>query len=197
MKYSSGMTKKSFLFLEAKKTVKYILKGFSRSEIIQIAIEENIYQVETQNRAKEIAHACFTRLTSLNKDILENIINSDLNSSKILVLISVMKTDRLFFEFLYEVFRNKIILGEKILEDKDLNIFFEEKSIQSDVVASWSPYNVKKLKSSYLTMLYKSGLINRENNKNNIVVPIIDYKVEENIIKNNLHPYLKAITGEK
>lgn len=195
MKYSSGLTKKPLWFSESKKTAKYMLNNLNRKDIIELAIKNNIYQVETENRAKTIANTCFTRLNTLPKDILKDIIITDLISSKVLVLISVMKTDKLFFEFIYEVFRNKIILGEMFIEDKDLNIFFDEKILQSDIVSSWSDYNIKKLKSSYLTILSFSGLINRENGKNKIVIPIIDYNVEQDLIKNNLDHYLKAITG--
>ncbi|MDR3063033.1 MAG: DUF1819 family protein [Methanobrevibacter sp.] len=196
MRYSSGITKKPFWFLESKKTANYILEGFNREEIFKIAVEKNIYQVETENRVKTIVHTCFNRLNSLPKIILKNIINTDLNTSKILVLISIMKTDKLFFEFIYEIFRNKVILGEKYLENKDLNIFFEEKKLQSDIVSSWSELNIKKLKSSYLTILFNSGLINRDNGKNEVVVPIIDYSVEQSLLNNDFSPYLKAINGE-
>ena len=196
MKYSSGLTKKPFWYLESKKTAKYLLKNMDRKDIIKIAIEENIYQVESENRAKIIGNSCITRLNSLPKVIVEDIIDTDINTSKILVLISVMKNDRLFFEFMHEVFRNKIILGDLKIDDKDLNIFFDDKILQSETVASWKESNIKRLKGDYIRLLSNAGIININKDLNEIVIPLIDIKVEKDLINNNLSSFLHAITGK-
>ena len=54
-----------------------------------------------------------------------------------------MKTDRLFFEFMYEVFRNKIILGDYSFKDRDINIFFQDKKSQSEIVDNWADSTVQ------------------------------------------------------
>ena len=46
MKYSAGIVSKSFWFLESRKTARYILEGLKRQDIIELAVKENIYQVE-------------------------------------------------------------------------------------------------------------------------------------------------------
>ncbi|MCL2156389.1 MAG: DUF1819 family protein [Methanobrevibacter sp.] len=198
MKYSSGLMALSFWYIETKKTAKYLIQGLSRKEIIELAIEENIYQVETENRKKRIANTCVTRLINFPTILLEDIINSDITSSKMLVLISILKNDKLFFEFMHEVFRNKIIIGEKYIEKKDLNIFFDEKKLQSETVNNWVPKTVQRLKLEYVNILRESGLLSFEKkDKKAIIFPILDYKVEQDIISNNLSPYLYVITGEK
>lgn len=73
------------------------------------------------------------------------------SSSKALALLAVMKTDRLFFEFMYEVYREKIILGDATLDESDTNIYMKNKQSQSDKVASWEDCTIKKLVNSYLT----------------------------------------------
>ncbi|GEM_PF-3450884 len=40
-----------------------------------------------------------------------------------------MRTDALFGEFVYEVYRMKKILGERAIENRDLNDFFDEKAV--------------------------------------------------------------------
>ena len=40
----------------------------------------------------------------------------------------------------------KIRLGEKEITDRDLNVFFADRALQSDVVAGWTEVAVKKLK---------------------------------------------------
>jgi len=195
MKYSAGLISKSYWYLESKKTAKYMLDGLNRKKIVELAISDNIYQVESEYRSKTIANSIYTRLNSLPEDILEAIVKSDVTTSKILVLISIMKTDRLFFEFMHEVFRNKIITGDLTIEERDLNIFFDGKKIQSEIIDKWVYTTIRSLKSGYLKIITESGLYNYESKE--IKLPIFDYKVQQLLLENDLAPYLYAITGEK
>jgi hypothetical protein len=197
MKYSAGLISKSFWYLESKKTARYMLDGLTREEIRELAIKDNIYQVESEDRAKRITNAIYTRLNSLPEIILKDVVDSDVATSKVLVLISIMKTDRLFFEFMHEVFRNNIILGDFTIKDRDLNLFFQEKKAQSEIVDKWVDKTIKKLKSRYLTVLGYAGVIRTNTHKREIIVPFIDYKVKQKLIDNSMAPYLYAITGEK
>jgi len=197
MKYSAGMISKSYWYLESKKTAKYMLDGLSRKEIVELAISDNIYQVDSEYRSKTIANAIYSRLDSLPKTLLETIVNSDINTSKILVLISIMKTDRLFFEFMHEVFRTKIILGDFSITERDINVFFQGKKAQSEIVDNWVDKTIINLKSRYLTVLNFAGLIRTDNDKHEIIVPFVDYRIKQLVIDNDLAPYLYAITGEK
>jgi hypothetical protein len=196
MKYSSGLAQKPFWYLESKKTAKYLLKDIKHEEIIETAIKKNIYQVESENRTRTIGNTCINRLNSLPKVIIEDIFSADVKTSKILILISIMKTDKLFFEFMHESFRNKVITGGKFIEKKDLNIFFDDKMFQSEIVASWSQSTIKHLKTDYVRVLKNAGIVKVEDGKNEIVVPVIDYNVELDIRNNELGPYLNVITGQ-
>lgn len=174
-----------------------MLDGLTREEIRELAIKDNIYQVESEYRAKNLANAIYTRLNSLPEILLRDVFDSDVATSKVLVLISIMKTDRLFFEFMHEVFRNNIILGDLTIKDRDLNLFFQEKKAQSEIVDKWVDKTIKKLKSRYLTVLGYAGVIRTNTDKREIIVPFIDYKIKQKLIDNNMAPYLYAITGEK
>jgi len=197
MKYSAGLVSKSFWYLESKKTAKYMIDGLNREEIRDLAIKNNIYQVESDYRAKNLANAIYTRLNSLPVIILEDLVNADITTSKILVLISIMKTDRLFFEFMHEVFRNNIILGDFSLKDRDINVFFDEKKAQSEIVDKWVDTTIKRLKSDYKRLLSEAGILRTESDKREIIVPYIDFRVKQHLLDNDMGPYVYAITGEK
>ena len=174
-----------------------MLKGLKRKEIIDLAIEDNIYQVETKTQAKKIANTTYKRLNSLPESLLHVVVNSDIATSKIIILISIMKTDNLFFEFMFNVFRNNIILGSYSIKDSDINNFFHDKRIQSDVVDKWSDSTIKKLKSRYLTVINFAGLLKENSKKREIIVPFIDYKIKQQLLDNDMGPYIYAVTGEK
>lgn len=197
MKYSAGLISKSYWYLESKKTAQLMLDGLTRKEIVEKAIFDNIYQVDSEYRSKTIANSLYTRLHSLPKPLLVAIINSDITTSKLLVLISILKTDRLLFEFMHEVFRPKIILGDFSITERDINVFFEAKKAQSEIVDNWVNKTIINLKSRYLTVLNFAGLIRIDGDKNEIMVPLVYYRIKQLLIDNDLGPYLYAITGEK
>ena len=103
MNYSAGMTSRPFWYIEAKKTAKYMIDGLNKEEIRKIIIEENIFQAPSEERANQIFNTIYRRLSSLDAIFLERITLSDVATSKILVLFSIMKNDRLLFEFMFEV----------------------------------------------------------------------------------------------
>lgn len=125
MRYSAGIVSSSFWLIETKTTAKYILDGLSRKEIIDLSLNENIYQVSSERRARRMINTLYKRLRDFPKEILQYFINADVNSSKLLVLISILKNDRLFFEFMYEVFRQHIILGNYTLKKSILYYFLK------------------------------------------------------------------------
>lgn len=195
MKYSAGIVSKSFWFLESRKTARYILEGLKRQDIIELAVKENIYQVESEYRARRMASSIYQRLKSLPEDVLKLLVEADSETSRIIVLISIMKTDRLFFEFMHEVFKTKIIMGDHILEDRDLNIFFEEKRIQSATVDKWVDSTIKRLKSEYIRMLREAGLLRDKGDRREILKPFIDPAAEKRLMKEDMAPYFSTLTG--
>ena len=112
-----------------------------------------------------------------------------------MVLYAIAKTDRLFFEFLNEVYKEKIVLKDFYIRDKDFSVFFQSKKEQSEKVASWSEYTFKKLKQVYIRILFESGLIGNQKGDREIVVPIIDSDVKEYLYEIGSKPYADAILG--
>ena len=179
MKYSAGLASTSFWFIESKKIAELILEGYSKKEIMEMAIGENIFQVETKNRIKEIVNSVYRRLSSFPEDILECFIRVDVNSAKIFVLISILNDDKLFFEFMHEVFREHILLGDMTLKNRDFDIFFDNKSYQSEIVDNWTDKTVARLKRGYRNMLSEAGILDTSKKEKVIVVPFIDLKLQQ------------------
>lgn len=197
MKYSAGLVSTSFWFIESKKIAELILEGYSKEEILSAALEDNIFQVESERRIRDITNTVYRRLNSFPEKVLEYFVRVDVNSAKVFVLISILKNDRLFFEFMYEVFREHIILGDLTLKNKDYEIFFDNKAYQSDTVSEWVDETRSRLKRSYNTMLSEAGVLDTSSNERVILLPFIDLKFKDILIKHDLGTYLYAITGEE
>ena len=194
--YKSTIKSKPFFYKESKKAASLIIQGLNNVEIKNKSINENIFQVNTESRKKEIASIVLKRLNVLDDYMLQKIVEGSMETSKILVLISIMKTDRLFFEFMSEVFREKIILKDFYLNDADFNIYFERKKEQSERVRSWNEYTFCKLKQVYSRILFEVGLIKNKNGSREILRPIIEKELEDHLSKTGDEIYFKVLLGE-
>lgn len=197
MEYSAGMASCLFWLSETRKTAELLINGKDKNEIKELALKENIYQVRSEDRKRRIFSVSFKRLESLPDNLVEQIARGDIGTAKLLLLISIMKTDLLFFEFVHEVHRQAIILGENKITDRAINTFFEVKKAQSEVVARWSEIGIKRLKLCYTRILFEAGVLKSATGERNIIIPPVDYKMRRQLEDNNLKVYLNAITGEE
>lgn len=196
MEYSAGMVSQVFAFLETKKLADLLNQGMSKDEAWKEVEENNLFQLRNATRLKRTFNYVYNRLSSLPGDAVKMLTSLDVDSAKILVLISIMKTDLLFFEFVYEVFRGKVLLGEKTIENRDINGFFDEKANQSDIVSNWSETGIQKLKNCYIKNLVDGGLLT--DTKTRTISPtIINYKLEELLKGHGMETYLNAAKGER
>lgn len=194
MNYSAGMVSQVFAFVEAKKLADLLSKGLTKEEAWEKVENENLFQLRNATRLRRTFNYVYTRLESLPEEMMKLLPVLDAENAKVLVLISIMKTDLLFFEFVYEVYRGKIIVGEKTIENRDMNTFFDEKTSQSDVVSGWSEAGVQKLKNCYLRNLADAGLM--ESTKTRVLkLALVNYRLEEMLEKHDMGAYLNAVKG--
>lgn len=119
----------------------------------------------------------------------------DIQTQKIINLISILKGDRLFFEFIFEVYREKVILGIPIMEDKDANIFFNNKEIQSEDVEKLKEVTRKRLRSAYFNFMIDANLLSVVNKEKTITPPILAIALEHYLEVNGDSSIAKAIMG--
>lgn len=195
MEYKSTIKSRPYLYKETKKASILVNKGLDVNDIKEKSLQDNIFQLESEARKKEVASIITARLKDLDKQIIYNIENSNVETSKVLVLYAILKTDRLFFEFINEVYKEKILLKNLFIKDKDFNVFFQNKREQSEKVASWSEYTFKKLKQVYIRILFESGLIVNQKGDREIKIPIIESEVKDYLHSIGDSVYLNAILG--
>ena len=128
-------------------------------------------------------------------DLLKAFLSCDIATAKVLNLISILMDSRLFFEFMHEVYDEKLRIGESEITDRDLNVFFADKAMQSEVVAGWTDAAVKKLKQCFCRMMYEAGLLESSAKPRTMRRIHIDYRMEELLKRNGLEAYLNAVKG--
>ena len=197
MQYNSNLLRDSFWLNETRKTAELILEGLSKEEIMDLSLNENIFGQNSERRKRDIVQTMYKRLNDFPEEILEYFLRVDVTSAKIFVLISILRNDRLFFEFMYEVFRGHILVGNYILRGRDFDIFFNNKATQNEKVDSWSESNIYRLSSRYRTILNEAGVIDNSGDDKQIIVPFVDLRLKKMLIEKGFGPFVYVITGEQ
>ena len=143
--YSAGMVKFSFWFAEFRKVIQLLNSGKTLPDIKAMSMQENIFSAPTQARAVQIFSTVSARVNCLAPSFHAVFEQCDLSTQKTIALIAVMQSDSLFFDFMYEVYREKLILGVNELADSDFAIFFRDKQLQNERVSKWTEATLVRL----------------------------------------------------
>lgn len=195
IEYSAGATKHGFWFAEFRTVIELLLAEYSLQQIKAKNTAENIMNASSTERSKTIFTTVSRRISGLDSSFYTLFQKGDISTQKLINLVSIMKADRLFFEFMYEVFREKLVIGNETLSDSDFRIFFKNKQIQSEKVAGWTDASLNRLARTYKSYLMESGLASRDKNEKIIYRPILDIGLEHTLKEQNLSVYIDAFTG--
>lgn len=195
-KYSAGSVKYLFWFVETKETVR-LCQDHTMAEVRDIVIKDNVYQQRAQSRMISEFGCIRRRIEETPKDVMNLILTADVSTAKIIALISAMESDRMLFELVYELYGDKLRLGEDEITDADMNIFFDRKMDQDIAVAAWTEVTVKKLKSTYIKFMIEAGILKKESGSNKIAKPYIDDELRQALKANEMIQFIYAFTGER
>lgn len=194
-KYSSGLVSESFWFIEFKKILKLRNEGESWDNIRDLCLNDNLLGISKEYRAKRIYGYLKSRVDVLDQGIINIFMNADLATQKIINIIAIAKKNRLFYEFLYEVYRERVLLGAIELTDSDINIFFKNKQDQDEDISKWADVTLRRLRSTYMNFLTDAGLLTVIEKQRRITPPILDVLLENYLKDNGENQILKAIGG--
>ena len=161
-KYSAGIVSQSFWFNEMKQFLNMKREDIDNNRIKEIIICENLFGAPNEYRTKRMYGYLSNRANNIEKPLLDIFFVSDLGTQKIINLISIIRKDRLFFEFLYEVYREKIIFGAETLEISDVRTFFNNKESQDESLAAWKDSTKRRVQSAYISFMTDANLLRNE-----------------------------------
>ena len=195
--YSAGAVKHAFWFMEFRKVVTLRYEGRTWEEIKKASEEENLFGAPTPARAKQIWNTVSARTKALDDSFYPIFMNSDLASQKLYALVAVMANDTLFAEFVYEIIREKMIIGINEYSPSDIRLFFKHKQEQSEKAAGWTDQTLERLGHSYRNFLYEAGVTDNGRGIRKILKPILDPEMESWLKEQHMDYYLKALKGER
>lgn len=193
LKYSSNIKDKGLLGKELKLAAELYCQGNSFEKISEMSIDENIFQVNTERRRKEMAECIIVRMKYLDEFTIKRIAVGTIFLANTLSLYAMMKTNPLVFDFMNEVYREKAELMINRITDADMNQFMDVKAQQIETVAKWTDGNREKAKGALRNALIEAGVLRDMGSFYMVLVPVLDMDLVQNLLSIDGETYLKAM----
>ncbi len=193
--YSAGAVKHSFWFMEFRNEIRLLSEGKRFEDIKELCKNENIFAASTPERAIQIFNTVSSRIKAMGDRFYPLFLNGDVSTQKIFNLAAIMANDTLFFDFVYEVIREKMVIGSNEYKPGDLNIFFKDKQLQSEKAAGWTDATFTRLGKNYKTFLFEAGMTDKGKDVRKIFRPILEPDLERWFVDNDMEPIVKALLG--
>ncbi len=193
--YNAKLTAEPFLYNETKIIGRYLLDGEDEKTLKKRNIDENLIKYKKVGSVKRVNSPIFRRLNIMNKEMLEEFVCSDIETSKYILLYAIMKTDKLIRDFIIEVYKDKLYMRKDYIEKFEVDNWYEEKRILSETLKERTESTSTKLKQVIMKILQDSGLVIKERDRFKIVRPLLKEKYISMLDKNGDMEYAKVIGG--
>jgi len=172
-------------------------EGKNMDEIKILNETENLFNAKTAYRGKTIFNAVAARIGAIPKDFIELFEKADISTQKLIIVIAVMAAESLFFDFMYEVYKEKLTMGDKTMTVSDFVQFFKNKQVQDEKVAGWTDKTFNRLGWAYRNVLLLSNLMkNTGKNEWAVEKPVINRQLADVLHKTKMGVFYSALTGE-
>ena len=169
--YRASLTREQFLFYETRIVAKLRMQGESSEESLKKVLEDNLFQFPTERMIASIFQTCQRRLDALESDKLVNeIAFGSAEDAKLINLYSMMRDNRIVWDFMVSVIGEKYRTQDYELTPSDLNMFFLHLQEQNDQIAAWSDSTVRKIKQVLKRCLLECGYL--ESAKSTLLAPV-------------------------
>jgi hypothetical protein len=179
--YTSSIKDMPLMFSEMKRTALLLYEDKTGDEIVGLSMSENIYQLEKPKRRRDVPLRMIKRLSAIGEPLIEVIAYGSDADAKLIAFLALMKSDRLLFEYMYEVYADKHHAGLDEITDKDFLDFIERKAQNSETVAKWSASNLASVRGKIKSSLCEAGLGKRKGGSLLIQKPIVDDELRKTL----------------
>lgn len=192
--YSAAMPESAFVLQETKKVAQLMIDHDDRDEVRAIVHDDNLLNVKTLSNEEKIFSFMYRRLDLISDDLKRIIIDGDDADARFVNLISIMKLDNLFREFVFETYYD-CLRSKDPVTDFEIMSFYEKKGREDETVASWRDSTLGKLKNRYTRILFAAGLVKKQIGVREISTPFIGRMTLDLLRKEGYSDYIKATLG--
>jgi hypothetical protein len=186
-KYSAGAVSHSFWFGEFQ---------YSSEEAKHLIVDKNYWKKPSENVAKRTYVTVNNRVHSLSKGLAELFDSVDVENRRVINLVAIMNTMKLMRDFMYQVYRPQLIIGDSKIEDYEITSYFRNLESAHEEVAKWTDQTRKRLQRAIKTFLREAHLATDEGTALLIRRPLLDPRLENQLIKDGHADYVAILLGK-
>ncbi|WP_129407973.1 DUF1819 family protein [Marinitoga lauensis] len=191
MKYATLSGDRSLL-KEVDIVINLLNQEYSLEKIKEKVFEENIFQYNSTSSTKRVFAALKKRLNYIDKELVQIFISASYDTKRAINLYLIMKSNKLMFDFMFEIIREKYLYKNFKLNDFEINKFFEEKKIQIPEISNWSKKTIKRTILEIKKILYDSGILKNKKTME-IQYILIDDSFKRYIISKSDEVFLESM----
>lgn len=193
LKYTSNIKDMGLLARELMHACELSAQGMSFDEIVADSEENNIFQVNTERRRRELAACVIKRMKYLDEQTIQEVAQGTISLANIISVYSILKTNPLMFDFMNEVYKEKAELMINRITDADINQFMGCKAQEIEIVANWKEDNREKVKGAIRNILVEAGLLRDMGSFYMILTPVLTNDIVLHLQEVDGDIYLRAM----
>lgn len=180
-RYSGGLTREQFLYFEIRTVAALLCEGHDRSDIMNIIAKDNLFQFPTERMIRSMTNVCLRRIDALDSETLTfHLANASPDVSRQINLYAIMRENAIVYDFMVDVIGEKFRTQQLSFSVKDINVFFEELTVQYPPAAEWTETTLKKLRQVLTRFLVECGYL--ESTRSTELIPVFLFpELEEGI----------------
>ena len=194
-KYTSALTGELFLFSESRILARYLVEGEDINTLRKRNLSENLIMHKGAGSLKRSSAPIFRRLSMMSPTALKMFGESDIESSRLLLLIAAAKSDRLIRDFIIDVYADKLSMKFSKIEKADIERYFEAVYADEPYMRDRSDQTKSKLKQQLMKIMAEAGLVKRQGLSFEVTRPHITNKLANQLVADGDDMYLKALGG--
>ncbi len=192
--YTASMPEAMFILHESRQIAGLMLEYQDRDYIKELVHSDNLLNVKSKSNEDKIFGFTYNRLDLISDRLKQVLIEGSDMDSRYVNLISIMAYDRLFCEFVFEVYYDHLLSGDT-LTDYDIMSFLQRKGREDETVASWKDSTLNKLRCRYSRILFSAGLVDKSVGIRNIRTPFVSRDTLDLLIDEGYRSHIKATLG--
>ena len=172
------------------------LEGFLNLEMIQVAkhifgkeiqdlrktlLKDDVLDSSSSNNLKRKVGILIKRFSVLDDVLVNELANADIATTEFITYYSVLKNEKLLYDFLNEVIFSNFVKLKKYITKEEVDNFMLEKSRQVEEVSTWTEESKNRMKNKVVEFSIKGGLLKKNKEDYTITVPSVSRRTVEHL----------------
>ncbi|MCA9347641.1 DUF1819 family protein [Candidatus Saccharibacteria bacterium] len=193
--YTTSLTGEPFLFNETRQMAGLLASGEDINSLKKRNLAENLIMHKKSGSLKRVTTPIFRRLSVMSPTAVKLLSTEDLESAKLILLVSIAKTDRLVGDFLNDVYAEKIALKASKITKSDIERYFESIYQEEPFLRDRTEQTKAKLKQQLMKIISEAGLVKKIGSDFEVTRPSLTNKLSNQLIADGDARYIKMLGG--